>query len=549
MPQPFARALACLLALVSLSLVNEVAGQSPTSAARLPTAQPAAPQASAPAKPGAPQTSAPAKPATPQTSAPAQIAINSGLEVGVDRPFNDYRMADLAAPSPELCQQACMADNMCRAFTYVKPGAQGPKERCWLKSNVSDPVKNDCCVSGVKSPSTLASNTASAPNLTGQPQFSPTSLDFGEVWNGQSTTRTLQLTAIADGYVRVDIPSGPFRVAAIREYGAPGGGRADVALSQANTPNSSVQASTAPTANRVQKGNVTFAPGPGPWTASATSGDEVDVDLVFEPKFDLAKMTAGPKTAAMSVQGPGPKANWTLSVPMRGTFDGLVVSAAMVVDNPQIVAVQGTAQVDVNVRVTGTDSVLKGTVQGANLPAGVQIKPVPVTVNPAQTTSAKIPVSLNWGPLAPDAKDRIVNLTFEANGKTSSAMFTLVPVPTSVSAGEAKRTNCGVQQIGWLAQLYPTGRVLFTLRGDNLDLVNNRNVIGIVNIANQSVAWGVVHFKLGSDAHPDTQWDSVNIVTNVDFASRFRAEDYVAAARGPISLTCQLIDSNYKFPF
>src|SRR5262249_46881948 len=155
----------------------------------------------------------------------------------------------------------------------------------------------------------------------------------------------------------------------------------------------------------------------------------------------------------------------------------------------------------------------------------------------------------SWGALAADAKDHSVNLSFEANGKTSNAAFTLVPVPSSVSAGEVKRKDCGVQDVGWLVPLYPTGRVLFTVAGANFDLVNNRNVIGIVNIANQQVAWGIVHFKLGSNSQPYTQWDSQKVLTNVDFSSRFRAQDYVAAARGPITMTCQSIDSNYKIPF
>ena len=72
------------------------------------------------------------------------------LEPGVDRPGSDYRNFDLDETRPELCQQACANEATCRAFTYVKPGVQGPKARCWLKNAVPAPKPSDCCTSGVK---------------------------------------------------------------------------------------------------------------------------------------------------------------------------------------------------------------------------------------------------------------------------------------------------------------------------------------------------------------------------------------------------------------
>jgi hypothetical protein len=73
------------------------------------------------------------------------------LEVGIDRPGGDLRPGfDLAAANPDLCRQACDQEPMCKAFTYVKPGVQGPKPRCWLKSEVRPAVQNDCCISGLK---------------------------------------------------------------------------------------------------------------------------------------------------------------------------------------------------------------------------------------------------------------------------------------------------------------------------------------------------------------------------------------------------------------
>jgi hypothetical protein len=97
------------------------------------------------------------------TAAPPMPA---GLESGVDRPGSDYRNFDLSSASPSLCQQACNDDPGCRAFTYVKPGFQGPSARCWLKNTVPAATPSECCVSGVKAISGGSSGSGSS-DLTG----------------------------------------------------------------------------------------------------------------------------------------------------------------------------------------------------------------------------------------------------------------------------------------------------------------------------------------------------------------------------------------------
>jgi hypothetical protein len=67
-----------------------------------------------------------------------------------DRPGNNYRNFDLAQPDPDFCLEACQKESRCKAFTYVKPGVQGPKARCWLKDAVPPAKPSDCCVTGVK---------------------------------------------------------------------------------------------------------------------------------------------------------------------------------------------------------------------------------------------------------------------------------------------------------------------------------------------------------------------------------------------------------------
>jgi hypothetical protein len=79
------------------------------------------------------------------------------MEYDTDRPGQDYESFDLAASDPALCENACNGQTRCVAWTYVKPGVQGPHPRCWLKHTVPAAVHNECCVSGVKANRTFRS--------------------------------------------------------------------------------------------------------------------------------------------------------------------------------------------------------------------------------------------------------------------------------------------------------------------------------------------------------------------------------------------------------
>src|SRR3954470_9435182 len=81
-------------------------------------------------------------------------SVRQGLygdfEDDVNRLGYDYASFELEAPDPQLCQTACEKDVKCRAYTYVKPGYQGPPARCWLKSTIPQGTAHECCVSGAK---------------------------------------------------------------------------------------------------------------------------------------------------------------------------------------------------------------------------------------------------------------------------------------------------------------------------------------------------------------------------------------------------------------
>lgn len=84
-------------------------------------------------------------------AAPAAAQVFN-IGQGVDIPGNDYRNVILAGVNDHYraCEALCRQDTACKAFTYSRPGFQGPHGRCWLKSR-AETFKNDtCCVSGVK---------------------------------------------------------------------------------------------------------------------------------------------------------------------------------------------------------------------------------------------------------------------------------------------------------------------------------------------------------------------------------------------------------------
>ena len=84
-------------------------------------------------------------------TASATQGLWGDFETDVNRLGSDYQSFDLPTADPELCRAACDDDAKCKAFTYVKPGLQGPAARCWLKDVVAAARPNEpCCVSGVK---------------------------------------------------------------------------------------------------------------------------------------------------------------------------------------------------------------------------------------------------------------------------------------------------------------------------------------------------------------------------------------------------------------
>jgi PAN domain len=62
---------------------------------------------------------------------------------GVNMPGRDYDHFD--APSAVVCRNTCGGESRCQAYTWVKPGLQGPSGVCWLKDSAPKMVNDACC--------------------------------------------------------------------------------------------------------------------------------------------------------------------------------------------------------------------------------------------------------------------------------------------------------------------------------------------------------------------------------------------------------------------
>ncbi len=78
------------------------------------------------------------------------LADTVSMQPGMDRMGGDYKGFPLRDADPQLCRIACEQDNVCKAYTYVRPGLKGPQAMCFLKNAVVAASPSDCCTSGEK---------------------------------------------------------------------------------------------------------------------------------------------------------------------------------------------------------------------------------------------------------------------------------------------------------------------------------------------------------------------------------------------------------------
>jgi hypothetical protein len=131
-------------------------------------------------------------------------ALLRPFQMDTDRPGGDYTNFELrGAGDPEDCAFACGRDVRCKAFTYVRPGIQGPNARCWLKSSVPNAVAFPGVIAGVKRNET---GGAGGPKYLGcftdnnAPPDRPRDLAGLETNNTQMTTEQCVATCKGRGF-------------------------------------------------------------------------------------------------------------------------------------------------------------------------------------------------------------------------------------------------------------------------------------------------------------------------------------------------------------
>ena len=78
----------------------------------------------------------------PASLIPAQL-------IGMNLPGRDYRSFTTVNDSGTQCSSACASDATCRAWTWVRPGVQGPTSMCWLKASIPQATNDVNTISGV----------------------------------------------------------------------------------------------------------------------------------------------------------------------------------------------------------------------------------------------------------------------------------------------------------------------------------------------------------------------------------------------------------------
>ena len=83
---------------------------------------------------------------------PTQPSLPQSLQPRFDINLlgSDYRQFALDADEWAQCRSACKAESACLAWTFVRPGVQGPRAHCRLKNKIPPPTPNSCCISGIE---------------------------------------------------------------------------------------------------------------------------------------------------------------------------------------------------------------------------------------------------------------------------------------------------------------------------------------------------------------------------------------------------------------
>jgi len=81
-------------------------------------------------------------------------------QAGFDRPGGDYVSSPVRSGDPAVCAARCERDSKCRAWSFSYPRTtSGSDAICWLKTEVTPPKEDSCCISGVRGAAVIEGRT------------------------------------------------------------------------------------------------------------------------------------------------------------------------------------------------------------------------------------------------------------------------------------------------------------------------------------------------------------------------------------------------------
>jgi hypothetical protein len=89
------------------------------------------------------------------------LPVPRGAAHNTNYPGNDIR--NVRAATPVRCEEICLRDQRCWAWTWVRPNSENELGVCWVKTGAPDAVSDRCCISGVRPPTGRAVNNVNYP--------------------------------------------------------------------------------------------------------------------------------------------------------------------------------------------------------------------------------------------------------------------------------------------------------------------------------------------------------------------------------------------------
>jgi hypothetical protein len=292
---------------------------------------------------------------------------------------------------------------------------------------------------------------------------SPKSLAFPAVWDGQQSVLTLNVTSPMTGPVSAALPAGtPFRVLRMTAY--------DGTLH--TSPGSTTRAARGVSQSRTA----------APWTVNTVAGQDVAIDVAFQPVLNIGSMLAGNYSSTLTVSGAqngGKGPPWKADVPTQGFFRGKSIGVLMNSPTHELFAVLPTPpyiqtqpeDIDLPITLININDTATGTIRANALPQGVTMDPLSITVPRGQTVNSTLHfhVDRTRGILHGPQDSYPVTVRFDYNGPPSQLGLTITVLPTALEWDSGPQSCLSVDYSVGLT-LFPSGSSIFvgTFANENL---------------------------------------------------------------------------------